>query len=176
MQPPDTDTDGWDADPEMPDNLPVSDPRSRTEESSGRLVRRVWRPDPVDHPEVDADLPKLPWPERCAEAIRYAFLSAEHWLSPKGVLREWLRVSLWIGVSLLAAALLVVPPVTLLLEGAVEWTGLVSATASNIVATVTGLPPVVIALGSLFIGYRLLRRHLARRRQQRGYREDPYDM
>ena len=120
----------------------------------------------------------MPWPERCAEAIRYAFLAAEHWLSRQGVLREWLRLNVLIGIALLAAALLIVPPVTLLLEGVASWAGLVETTMSSITATVLGLPPIVIAAGSLLIGAKLLSRSWQRRkRRPRGYPDhhDPYD-
>ena len=128
---------------------------------------------PVERPSVDPDLPKMPWPERCAEAVRYAFLAAERWLSPQGVLREWLRLNLWVGIGLLAAALLVVPPVTMLLEGAAEWAGLVRTTAANITATVMGLPPVVIAISTALIAFKLLHRRW-RQRRPRGHR-DPDD-
>ena len=78
---------------------------------------------------------------------------------------------------LLAAALLVVPPVTMLLEGVAEWAGLVESTSSNVVATVMGLPPIVIAISSVLIAAKLLSRSWQRRkRRHRGYQDpnDPY--
>jgi hypothetical protein len=144
-----------------------------------RVIRWVWNPEPIEPPTVDPELPKMPWPERCAEAIRYAFLRAEHWLSRQGVLREWLRLNLWVGVALLAAALLVVPPVTILLTGAAVWSGLIETTVTNITATVMGLPPIVIAISSVLIAAKLLTRRWQTRRSRRRYQNheqnDPYD-
>jgi len=137
-------------------------------------LRKIWRPRPIRRPEVDSDLPKMPWPERCAEALRYATHKVEHWLSSRGVLREWIRLNLWIGVGLLALALLVVPPVTILLEGVADWSGLLKTTALNVTAIVMGLPPIVIAAASLFIVIKLLSRSWRRRRRQHDCRDDPY--
>ena len=142
------------------------------------LARAAWDPEPVDPPQVDRGLPGLPWPERSAESIRFATLSAEHWLSRRGVLREWVRLNLWAGVALLAFALLVVPPVTMLLEGTAQWSALVKTTALNVAAAAAGLPPVVIAVGAAVIAIKLLRRGWLRRRSQRRYQDggDPYGM
>jgi hypothetical protein len=173
----------WDRDPgdgPCGDQLPENTAGRGREAAPGRprlrLVRRVWRPGPVGPPEVDPGLPGMPWPERCAEAIRYAALRAEHWLSSQGVLREWLRLTLWAGIALLAAALLVVPPATLILEGVASWAGLIEATMSSINATVMGLPPIVIATGSVLLAARLLNRRWHTRRGQRRSRDqdDPY--
>ncbi|MFT4549025.1 MAG: hypothetical protein ACI8XO_000281 [Verrucomicrobiales bacterium] len=141
------------------------------------LIRKAWKPEPIEKPTIDPELPKMHWPERCAEAIRYAFLTAEHWISRHGVLREWLRLNLWVGVALLAAALLVVPPVTMLLEGVAEWASLIESTTSNVVATVMGLPPIVIAISSVLILIKVLSLRWQRRKRRRGYQDqnDPYN-
>jgi hypothetical protein len=140
------------------------------------LVRKAWRPTPIEKPQIDRDLPGMPWPERCAEAIRYAFMVAEHWLSQQGVLREWIRLNLWVGVGLLVTALLIVPPVTLLLEGVAEWSELIERSALNVTSMVMGLPPIVIAVSTLLIVIRLLSRSWQRRRQRRGYQgQDHYN-
>jgi hypothetical protein len=162
------------------DQLPANPSRRSGEEEPKRfqleLIRQAWKPQPIERPKIDPDLPKMPWPERCAEVIRYAFLGAEHWVSRHGVLREWLRINLWVGVCLLAAALLVVPPVTMLLEGVAEWAGLVENIVSSIVATVMGLPPIVIAISSVLILAKVLSRQWQRRRSRRRYQhQDPND-
>jgi hypothetical protein len=153
--------------------------KTGSQRSHQRVIRWVWNPEPIKSPTVDPELPKMPWPERCAEAIRYAFLRGEHWLSRQGVLREWLRINLWVGVALLAASLLVVPPVTMLLTGVAEWSGLIETTVLNVTATVLGLPPIVIAIGTLLIAARLLTRRWQARRSRRRYQNheqnDPYD-
>ena len=89
-----------------------------------------------------------------------------------------LRLNLWVGIALLAAALLVVPPVTVLLRGVAEWSGLIETTVSSITATVMGLPPIVIAISSVLIGAKLLTRRWQTRRSRRRYQQhdqnDPY--
>ena len=151
-------------------------PETSPGRSQPRLIRRAWSPEPVERPAVDPELPGMPWPERCAEAIRYAALRAEHWLSRQGVLREWLRLTLWAGIALLAAALLVVPPATMLLRGVAEWSGLVESIVLNVTSTVMGLPPIVIAVGSALLAARLLGRRWHSRRGRRRYHDpdDPY--
>ena len=151
-------------------------PETRPARSHSPLIRRAWKPEPVERPAVDPELPGMPWPERCAETIRYAALRAEHWLSRQGALREWLRLTVWAGIALLAAALLVVPPVTMLLRGVAEWSGLVETTVLNVTSTAMGLPPIVIAVGSVLLAARLLGRRWQSRRSRRRYHDpdDPY--
>ena len=176
----------WDSDPSEEQNQSQLGDRPSTtasHETVGRprrrgLIHYLWKPRPIKQPTIDPALPKLPWPERCAEALRFTFLRAEHWLSRQGVLREWLRLNLWFGIALLAAAVLIVPPVTLLLEGVASWAGLVETTMSSVTATVMGLPPIVIAASSLLIGTKFLTtRWRRRKRHHRGYPDhhDPYD-
>jgi hypothetical protein len=142
------------------------------------LIRQAWKPQPIERPTIDPDLPTMPWPERSAEVIRYAFFGAEHWISRRGFLREWVRTNLWVGVCLLAAALLVVPPVTMLLKGVAEWAALVENIVSNITTTVMGLPPIVIAISSVLILAKVLSRQWQRRRSRQRYQhqdQDPND-
>ena len=126
MRTPDEDP-GWDGAGDSPVRDLQAAARTGLAKPTG-LVRAAWDPEPVDPPQIDRDLPGLPWPERSAESIRFTALSTEHWLSRRGVLREWLRLNLWVGTALLALALLVVPPVTMLLEGTAEWSELIRAT------------------------------------------------
>ena len=174
----------WDRDPDEEQDEPQVQPPPglRTHEPLSRRRRRglldhLWKPRPIERPTIDAELESMPWPERCAEAICYAFLLAEHWLSRQGVLREWLRLNVWVGVALLAAALLIVPPVTLLLEGVAGWAGLVQMSVSSITATVLGLPPIVIAISSGLIAAKLLSRSWQRRKRRPDYpdQHNPYD-
>ena len=138
------------------------------------LARRAWNPEAVSRPAIAADLERLPWPERCAEVVRHALLSAEHWLSRSGWVREWIRLNVWVAVILTVAALLVIPPVTALLEGFRDWAGLVSATAANINSAVASLPPLVLAVATAFLAVKLLRRHRADRRHPRRHDYDEY--
>lgn len=137
-----------------------------------RLARRVWNPTPVPKPAITTDLEQLSWPERSAEVVRHALLSAEHWLSRGGWLREWIRLNLWLGVVLIVSALLIVPAVTALLAGVRDWTRLLRVTIGNINMAVATLPPIILALATAFLVVKLIQRHRAGQRQQR---RPPYD-
>ena len=159
-------------DPESIRRLPPSEnPKEPNGRRGWRIARRVWDPAPVPKPTIDPYLDQLTWPERCAEVLRHGLLSLEYWLSQGGWLREWIRLNLWVGVVLLVAAIMVVPPVTALLEGVRDWTGLVSTTVSNINAAVSALPAIVLALATAFVAVKLIQRYRAGRRQRR----HPYD-
>lgn len=140
-----------------------------------QLARRVWNPTPIPKLSIPADLEKLSWPERSAEVVRHAALSVEHWISRSGWLREWIRLNLWIGIVLIVATLVVVPPVTALLEGVRDWTGLLGATVGNINVAVATLPPIVLAIATAFLAVKLIQRHRANRRPQRRHPYDPYE-
>jgi hypothetical protein len=139
-----------------------------------QLARHVWNPKPVPKPVIPTDLEQLSWPERSAEVVCHALLSVEHWLSGGGWLREWIRLNLWIAVVLIAAALLVIPPVTAVLEGVRDWTGLLGATVGNINVAVSTLPPIVLALASGFLILKFIQRQRANRRPQRRQDYDQY--
>ena len=156
--------------PDHPPALPGPEPRA-----ARKTTRWFWNPAPLDKPVIDPDLDQLGWPERCAEVVRHAVLSLEHWLSRGGWLREWIRLNLWLAVFLLVAALVVVPPVTALLEGVRDWTDLLGATIGNINVAVATLPPIVLALATGFVVVKLIQRHRGHRRPDRRHPYDPYD-
>ena len=122
------------------------------------LARRVWNPLPVSKPVITTDLEHLDWPERSAAVVAHSILSMEFWLSSGGWVREYIRLSLWIAVVLIVAAVLVIPPVTAVLEGVRDWTALMSATTANINATVSKLPPIVLALATAFLVVKFVQR------------------
>jgi hypothetical protein len=132
-----------------------------------RLARRVWGPAPVPKPVIPTDLEYLTWPERSVAVVGHAMLSLEYWLSRGGWLREWVRLNLWLAVVLIVAALLVIPPVTAVLEGFRDWTGLMSATMSNINVAVAKVPPIVLAIATGFLVIKLIQRHRSTRRPRR---------
>lgn len=154
------------------DHAPVaSDRRS----SPLRMLGHFWNPAPVPQPQIDPYLDELSWPERSGEVISFALLSLECWLSRGGVLREWLRLNLWLAVMFTLFAVLLVPPVTALLKGAVEWSALGSDIVENVTTAILRLPPVVLALATLLLVIKLLQRHwLRRRRLSSPYEGDRY--
>lgn len=139
------------------------------------MGRRVWNPKPVPKPSIPADLEKLSWPERSAEVVCHAILSAERWVSGGGWLREWIRLNLWVGIFLLVATLVVVPLVTALLQGVRDWTSLLGGTVANINVAVATLPPIVLAIATGFLVVKLIQRQRANRRPQRRQDYPPYE-
>ena len=133
----------------------------------GLRVIKIWNPKPVETPAVDPGLTLMRWPERSAETVRYTALAAEHWLSRGGVLREWLRLGLWAGILLVVTALVVIPPVSMLLAGLGDWTALLRTIAENIKATLDTLPPLVVAIGIGVLGYKVVQRRINRPRPYR---------
>lgn len=99
----------------------------------------LWKPTPIEPPQVDEDLTKLPPIERSSEVIRYSVLKMEYWISPNGRLREWLRFNLALALIIGIPALFIVPIVTLLLGSFVTWTDLMAAAAWNVMCTVASV-------------------------------------
>lgn len=124
----------------------------------------LWSPNPVYKPVIDSDLPHLNWPERSVEVLVYSVLSFEHWLSPKGLLREWFRLNLAIAVVLMVCAVVLVPSVTIVLQGVAEWTSLSAEVAENVTTTLKALPPIMLALASLVMLFKIIQRYWQSRR------------
>jgi hypothetical protein len=98
-----------------------------------RLPSLHWKPTPIDLPQVDQSVSELPPIERSAEVIRYSVLKMEHWISPQGRLREWLRFNLAAALFIGIPALFVVPVVTFLLWSFVTWADCLAMAAWNLV-------------------------------------------
>jgi len=137
-------------------------------------LRQLWKQDPVPPPVPDLELTPDHWVERGAEVVGWSLARLEHWLSESGWLRAWLRLNLFLSIVLTIAGMLLLPPVAQVLEQLARsshWIGLI---ISEVFGLVTGLPPVVISLGVLYLGfvvYRLIRR---KRHPQRSYPGEGY--
>ena len=59
--------------------------------------------------------------QRVVECLRYTILCLEHWLSPAGHIREWLRRNLLLGAWLIVPALFVMPVIGLILWQLTGW-------------------------------------------------------
>ena len=64
--------------------------------------------------------------QRVVECFRYTILSVEHWISPDGHLREWLRRNLLLGAWLIVPALFVMPIIGLILWQLTGWLNMLS--------------------------------------------------
>ena len=133
-----------------------------------------WNPEKLEAPKVDPDLPELNGVERSAEVFRYTTLSTEHWLSPKGYLREWLRFNAKVFACLLIPSILVMPLVTLTLGQFVTWAALIAATtASVILFPLSALIFIGLISGLVYLGKSLLLMRRMRDGRRGGY-EDRY--
>lgn len=99
----------------------------------------AWNPTPIDKPAVHRSLPHLPWPQRVGGVLTYSMARMEYWISPSGILREWLRLVVKISLYLAIPAFLLVPIITLLLMEAVSFTEAISQIAVNVLRTLAAI-------------------------------------
>ena len=133
-----------------------------------QFVLSNWEPKPLPPPKVDPDLLQLTPVERSTEVLRHSILSLEYWLSPSGVLREWIRFNLRLAAVLAVPALLVVPLVSFALREINSWVGQVVASTSTFLM----FPLSALLIVGLVSALMALSRSILRNRQQP--RRDPY--
>lgn len=92
-----------------------------------------WTPQPLPPPQARQDLAKFGALERSAEVFRYSLLSLEHWLSPGGALREWMKFNLSLALLIAIPAMLVAPLVSLALAQISAWVAHLTETTSKLV-------------------------------------------
>jgi hypothetical protein len=137
-------------------------------------LRKLWKQEPVSPPVPDLELTPDHWVERGAEVIGWSLARLEHWISASGWLRAWLRLNLFLSIVLTSAGVLLLPPVAQVLEQLARsshWLGLIFG---EVFKLVTGLPPVVISVGVLYLAFVVYRRIRRKRLSQRGYPQDEY--
>ncbi len=59
----------------------------------------------IQPPQVDSHFHRMSGLQRAAECWRYVILRWEHWASPTGDMREWLRRNSYVGAWLLIPAI-----------------------------------------------------------------------
>lgn len=138
-------------------------------------LSKLWKQEPVADPEPDLELTPDSWIERGAEVIGWALARLEHWLSAGGWLRAWLRLNCFLAIVLTSAGLLLLPPMARVLEeiaSSSHWLGII---LGHLFAVLTHLPPVVLSVGALYLGFVAYRRYRRRRLSHRGgYPHDEY--
>ena len=87
---------------------------------------------PVARPVVVRNLAQLPPIERGAEVLRYALSRTEHWLSPGGLVRTVLRLSMTLAILLGLPVLIVGPVIMLLIENMAAAAALLAASAKHL--------------------------------------------
>ena len=134
-----------------------------------RDLRKLWKQEPIDEPQADLELTPDSWVERGAEVIGWWLARLEYWLSESGWLRAWLRLNLLVSIVLTSAGVLLLPPVAQILEQGAKSSHWFAEIFGDVVGMLTGLPPVVISLGVLYLAFVLTRRLRRRRLATRGY-------
>ncbi len=97
-------------------------------------------------PAVDPEFQRLNGLQRAAESLRYVFLRWEHWVSPSGDMREWLRHNACIGAWLLIPAIVVMPAIGLILWQVTGWLSMLTSIAVKLIVL-----PVLILLAFVVI-------------------------
>lgn len=123
-------------------------------------VRRMLCARPVPLPVPARRLSRLDAVERAAEVLRYSLACAEHWLSPGGILRAVLRVSILLSLLIGLPTLIVGLIVLLFLQGAAAASAALASLAANLAAMSVSLISAVIG----FTVLTALLRHLLRRK------------
>ena len=90
----------------------------------------------MERPRVNRSFVKMGPLERAAEVMRYSALKTEHWLSPNGLLREWMRLNILAALFIGIPALIIVPVVTYLLGQFATWMMFMAEAARNLVIIV----------------------------------------
>ena len=113
------------------------------------MMKLSWRLTHLCQPSVDPLFPKMGCLDRTAESLRYCLLKTEHWLSPRGFLREWLRNNSTVAILLGIPALLVMPVLLLLFTQIVSFTGMLMMIAKNIAMALMAMLAALVALAIL---------------------------
>ena len=92
-----------------------------------------WHSKPVSPPAVDNEFHRLNGLQRATESLRYVVLRWEHWVSPGGDIREWLRQNTRLGAWLVIPALLVMPAVGLILWQLTGWLAMLTSIAAKLI-------------------------------------------
>src|SRR5438067_692407 len=96
-------------------------------------IETTWQPRPVSAPRVDPEFMEMNGLNRATECWRFNILSLEYWLSPSGVLRQFICLVIWLALLLLTPVLLIFPLITFILATLVKWTVLLTSIAWKLI-------------------------------------------
>lgn len=110
--------------------------------------------DSIRSPVVNKSLDRMNSLQRTAEAFRYSLLSLEHWMSPEGNVRQWVKANTRLAVFIAVPTFLAFPVVTVALWEVESWINSLTAIAGKLIF----LPILaLLALVSISIVLRTLR-------------------
>lgn len=107
-------------------------------------------------PQVNRGLTSLPPLERAAEVLRFSFLRIEHWLSPRGRLRGFIRVVLLISFCLGAVCLCLSPFITSILTQLTAWSAMAAEFVNNIAVLPLGVGKFLLGATVIAVAVRLV--------------------
>ena len=87
----------------------------------------------IQPPQVDSQFHRMNGLQRATESFRYVILRWEHWVSPSGDIREWLRHNTRIGAWLLIPAIFVMPVIGLILWQLMGWLSMLTSIAAKLI-------------------------------------------
>jgi hypothetical protein len=123
----------------------------------------LWLQRPVRRPGDALELPPDNALARGLEVTAWSFARLEHWLSPGGWLRAWLRLNLILAIALSVAGMLLLPAAARFLEELARsgrWLGI---TVLDLITIIERLPAAAVSIGLLYIAYLAVRRLMRRR-------------
>lgn len=138
-------------------------------------LRRLWKQAPITPPQAeDLELTQDSWVERGAEVVGWWVARLEYWLSGSGWIRAWLRLNLIISIVLTIAGVLLIPAVSHVLKELARSSHWLSTIIVSLVAAVAVIPPAVVSIAALYLGFLLIRHFLARRKHRGHNHESGY--
>ena len=93
---------------------------------------RGWCPEPTKPATVDPDFHRMNAMQRATESFRYVLLPWEHWASPTGDVREWLRHNTRVGAWMLIPAICVMPVIGFVLWQLTGWLSMLTSIAAKL--------------------------------------------
>lgn len=108
----------------------------------------------LEPPMVDVHFKRLNTFQRATASFRYVALSIEHWISPDGSLRHWMKANTRVAVFMAVPTFMVFPVITMALWELESWiNALTSITGKLIVLPVLVLLALIIVcrITSVFI-------------------------
>ena len=100
----------------------------------------------VVRPTVDSELHRMNGLQRATESFRYVLLRWEHWVSPTGDMREWLRRNTRLSALLLIPALFVMPIIGLILWQVSGWLNLLTSIAGRLILVLVAFVVITIVV------------------------------
>lgn len=121
-----------------------------------RIAARALQPVPIDQPTVDPKLTQLGSIERAGEVLRFSVRRFEYWLSPRGTLREWVRLNLKLALFLGIATLVLTPVLTMLFRSVASLTTILIDIAKNLVLLPAWIGTALLIIAGVGLLWRLI--------------------